>query len=66
VIHYGELRITGASDSRPEHVSKAVQLMSEGKINADPIITHRVSLEQIHNGLDLMKAKQSLKVLVYP
>ncbi len=66
VIHYGELRITGASDSRPEHVSKAVQLMAEGKINADPIITHRVSLEKIHDGLDLMKAKQSLKVLVYP
>jgi threonine dehydrogenase-like Zn-dependent dehydrogenase len=40
--------------------------MAEGQINADPIITHRVSLEKIHDGLDLMKAKQSLKVLVYP
>jgi L-iditol 2-dehydrogenase len=66
VVHYGELRIVGASDSRPEHVVRAVQLMAEGKIDTAPIITHRISLEDIHEGLDLMKNKQSLKVLVYP
>jgi L-iditol 2-dehydrogenase len=66
VVHYGELRIVGASDSRPEHVVKAIQLMAAGKLNTAPIITHRISLEDIHDGLDLMKTKQSLKVLVYP
>jgi L-iditol 2-dehydrogenase len=66
VVHYGELRIVGASDSRPEHVVRAVQLMAESKIDTAPIITHRISLEDIHEGLDLMKNKQSLKVLVYP
>ncbi|NOZ50027.1 MAG: alcohol dehydrogenase catalytic domain-containing protein [Chloroflexi bacterium] len=66
VVHYGELRIVGASDSRPEHVAKAVRLMAEGKMDTTPIITHRISLEDIHEGLDLMKNKQSLKVLVYP
>jgi len=66
VIHYGELHIVGASDSRPEHVSKAVQLMADGKIDTSAIITHRVSLENIHEGLGLMKNKQSMKVLVYP
>jgi L-iditol 2-dehydrogenase len=66
VLHYGELRVVGASDSRPEHVSKAVQLMAEGKIDTSAIITHRVSLANIHDGIALMKNKQSLKVLVYP
>ena len=65
-IHYGELRICGASDSRPEHVSEALRLMSEGLIDAGAVITHRVPLSAIHEGLALMKAKQSLKVLVYP
>ena len=27
VVHYGELRIVGASDSRPEHVLAAIRLM---------------------------------------
>jgi len=66
VIHYGELRLAGASDSRPEHVALAVQLMAEGRIAADAIVTHRVPLDNIHEGLRLMKEKQSLKVLVYP
>ncbi len=65
-IHYGELRVVGASDSRPEHVVKAIQLMADGKIQIPPLITHRLSLEDIHKGLHLMKTKQSLKVLVSP
>lgn len=66
VIHYGELRLVGASDSRPEHVARAVQFMAEDRIDTGPVITHRVNLENIHKGLELMKNKLSLKVLVYP
>ena len=65
-IHYGELRIVGASDSRPEHVSTALQFMAEGKIEPQTVITQRVSLEDLWEGLNLMKEKQCLKVLVYP
>jgi len=66
VIHYGELRVCGASDSRPEHVRTAVELLADGKIDYEKIVTHRVSLENIHEGFELMKQKQSLKVLVFP
>jgi len=65
-LHYGELRIVGASDSRPEHVCRALRLMAEGKIDAEAVITHRLSLENIHEGLGLMIRKECLKVLVYP
>jgi L-iditol 2-dehydrogenase len=66
VVHYGELRIVGSSDSRPEHVAKGLQLMAEGKIDAQAAISHQVSLENIHEGLALMIRKQCLKVLVDP
>jgi L-iditol 2-dehydrogenase len=65
-IHYGELRIVGASDSRPEHVAGAVRLLAEGKIDVEPVITHRVPLSALLDGIELMKEKQSLKVMVYP
>ena len=65
-IHYGELRIVGASDSRPEHVRNIVELMSKGRIELDKVVTHRITLDQIHEGFELMKRKQSLKVMVYP
>jgi L-iditol 2-dehydrogenase len=64
-IHYNELRVVGASDSRKEHVQKAVELLNSGKINADAIITHSVKLADILQGFELMRTRQSLKVLVY-
>jgi L-iditol 2-dehydrogenase len=66
VLHYGEIRLVGSSDSRPEHVAKAVKLMSEKMIDIEPIITHRIALENILEGLELMKNKQTLKILVSP
>ena len=66
LIHYGELRVVGASDSRPEHVARAVGLMAAGKIDWQRLITHRLPLSEIRAGLALMQNKQSLKVLMNP
>jgi len=65
-VHYGELRIVGASDSRPEHVRRALDIIAAGGIDYDHIVTHRVSLERLWDGLELMKNRQCLKVVVYP
>ena len=65
-IHYGELRIVGASDSRPEHVAKVVDLMASDALDPSGVISHRIALADIHEGLDLMKNKQCLKVIVNP
>lgn len=66
MIHYREIKIAGASDSRPEHVVEALKLMSEGKIDADSIITHRMGIEKFMEGLELMQARDTLKILIYP
>jgi L-iditol 2-dehydrogenase len=66
LIHYGELRLIGASDSRPEHVVQVLELMAEGRIDWERLISHRLPLTEIQAGLALMQNKQSLKVLVYP
>jgi len=65
-IHYGELRIVGSSDSRPEHVREAIRLMAEKRIDVSPIVTHKLPLVDIHQGLKLMKQKESFKILIYP
>ena len=65
-VHYGELRLVGASDSRPEHVAGVVQLMADGKLELGPMVTHRVTIDTIHDGLDYMRARVCLKVLVAP
>ena len=40
--------------------------MADGQIDVAPIITHRIGLGEIHAGLELMRRKECLKVLVYP
>jgi len=65
-IHYGELVVAGCSDSRPEHVSAAVGLITSGKINSEAIITHRIQIDDFAKGIELMISKESLKVLIYP
>lgn len=65
-LHYGEIRVVGASDSRPEHVARGLRWMAEGQIDGEAVVTHGVSLDDIWVGLDLMIRGQCLKVLVDP
>ena len=47
-------------------VPKIVDWYMEGKIEIDPMITHRLALEEINRGFDLMHAGESIRsVVVY-
>ena len=65
-IHYSELKIVGASDSRPEHVQQVVDLMAEGRLELGGLVTHHTSLARFHEGIEWMLEKKSLKVVVHP
>ena len=66
LIHYRELRLSGASDSSPPDVQLAVDLIGQGKINTDVIITHRFPLDRIFDGLKLMEKREGLKIIIKP
>jgi S-(hydroxymethyl)glutathione dehydrogenase/alcohol dehydrogenase len=47
-------------------VPKIVDWYMENKINIDDLITHRLTLDQINDGFDLMKKGESIRsVVVY-
>ena len=64
IIHYGQIAVVGCSDSRAEHAVEALRLLESGAIDVDRIITHEVPLDRILDGIDIMKQKVGLKVLV--
>jgi len=66
LIHYHEISLTGASDSRPEHVEAALGLLADSSLPWPKLITHRVALDRILDGIRVMGEKSGLKVLVYP
>jgi S-(hydroxymethyl)glutathione dehydrogenase/alcohol dehydrogenase len=47
-------------------VPKIVDWYMEGKINIDDLITHKLSLDEINHGFDLMHEGKSIRsVVVY-
>ena len=65
-VHYGQIAITGASDSRPCDVQDALGLLAAGEINTEVIITHRLPLERLVEGIEMMGRREGLKILVMP
>ena len=66
IVHYGEINLVGSSDSTPEHVNKAVKMISDGKLPADNLVTHTMKFEEIFTAFELMEKGESLRVVLKP
>ena len=65
-IHYGELRVTGSSDSTPAHVKRALELIERGAVPADRLASHRMRLDDVHEAFKLMERGEALRVVLEP
>lgn len=66
LLHYGELRLVGISDSTPAHVQRAVDLIAEKKIPAEKLATHVLPLDGIFDAYKLMESGEALRVVLKP
>jgi len=44
----------------------AVSLLERGRIDFEPLLTHRLPLREIHHGIELLRRGQALKIAVMP
>ena len=65
-LYHRELTITATYSSSPADLAEAFRLISAGAIEVERLITHRVSLEGLASGVDLMRRREALKVYVTP
>lgn len=65
-LHYMEQTIVGAYGCSYRHGKEALDLLSEGKIKVDDMISHRMPLWELKDALSLVSEKISIKVLLYP
>jgi L-iditol 2-dehydrogenase len=65
-LHYKEFFIAGASSSLPEGNREALRLLSEKIVDPDLFITHRLPLQEIHQGFDVVESRQGIKVVINP
>ncbi len=63
-LHYKEFFIGGASSSLPEDSREALRLLPERKIDADRLITHTFTIDQIVEAFDVAESKRGIKIVV--
>jgi L-iditol 2-dehydrogenase len=66
VLHYGEIKLVGSSDSTPKHVAKAVEMIASGDLPMDLLVTHTLPLDGIFEAYELMKSGESLRIALIP
>ena len=64
-INAKELTIT-ATLSTLHSFPPAIELLSNPELGLENIVTHELPLSEIKTGIDLMRAKEAVKVVIYP
>ena len=65
-LYHRELTITSTYSSSPATLARAFWLLAAGKIEVDRLISHRLPLARLAEGVDLMRRREALKVYVTP
>jgi L-iditol 2-dehydrogenase len=65
-LYHRELTLTTTYSSSPATLARAFWLLAAGKVEVGRLITHRLPLERLAEGVELMRRRQALKVYVTP
>lgn len=65
-LHYHEQTLVGAYGCSYRHGVAALELIGSGKVKVADLISHRLPLSQLAEGLDLVRRRAGLKILIYP
>lgn len=66
LIHYGQIVLTGSSDSTPYLWETALKLISLGVVKTKPLISHTFPLSQLKEGFEALQKRKGLKVMITP
>jgi threonine dehydrogenase-like Zn-dependent dehydrogenase len=66
VIHYGEITVLGASNSKRRNVQEALRLIEEGLVPADIIVSHTFPLPQAAEAIEFSGSGEGVKIAVAP
>lgn len=61
-----EMEIVGSLGCRPVDYPRLIAMVQAGKLRTAPLISHRLALEEINDGLDLLRQGRSIRALVLP
>jgi L-iditol 2-dehydrogenase len=66
IVHYKELMIMGANGSSPDHNKHALAMIADGSVPVADLITHRLPLDQVLEGIGVVSRGEGIKVTIEP
>ncbi len=66
LVHYRELTIVGANGSSPAHNARALRLIADGSVPVADLLTHRLPLTEVLEGIDIVSRGEAIKVTIEP
>jgi L-iditol 2-dehydrogenase len=66
IIHYGEIAVVGAFSYHPTCHKLALDLIAEGKIRANKLITHTFPLDDVAEAFETAARGEGLKIVITP
>jgi len=64
LLHYGEFYCVGTHGSAPRHNALALSLIGAGKIKTAALITHRLPISRVIEGIDITEKAKGLRVII--
>jgi len=65
-IHYGEIRVVGASDSTARQVERALTILGKPGFPKQQLVSHQLGLQDIARAFELMLSRDCLRVVLEP
>jgi L-iditol 2-dehydrogenase len=65
-LYHRELTVTATYSSSPATLARAFWLIASGKVDVGGLISHRLPLARVSEGVELMRRHEALKVYVTP
>lgn len=65
-LYHRELTVTATYSSSPADLAEAFELLAAGAVSADGLISHRLPLGRLADGIALMRRREAVKVYIEP
>jgi 6-hydroxycyclohex-1-ene-1-carbonyl-CoA dehydrogenase len=65
-LMFREMDIVGSLGCRPVDYPRIIQLVALGRVQLEPVVTHRFPLDAINEALDVLRRGQGLRTIVTP
>lgn len=63
-IHYKELMVSGSYGCSLSHNKQALELIAQGRVQVDHLITKRLSLDELHSGFEMVQNSSELSIVI--